>query len=369
MKLVTHRYGKSRVRLMKVLREGEAHAIKELTARVLLEGDFDRSYTDADNSQVVATDTMKNTLYVLAHEHLGAENEPFAQQVARHFLDRHRHVSQVIVELDERVWTRLPQQAYGFTRMRVLVFALHGMGPNTAWADRCADMLARILAGGPGVCAPRRGLVYAAKQAIPWRLARAVTARIPPELQARLVPLWSSRMYDWRTTRAFPLPMDHAGYVRVNLRGREPRGIVPPEEYSALCDQIAQGFLSFRDAASGRPIARRVHRMDELASRDAPARHRLPDLVVEWADVPPGAAPVIRSESLGELSWSSPKLTSGRAGNHEPDGWFVARGPGIGTGPTAAVHPIVDLVPTVYRWLGLEPDEALAGRPIPELAE
>lgn len=252
---------------------------------------------------------------------------------------------------------------------RVLVFALHGMGPNTAWADRCADMLARILAGGQGVGAPRRGLVYAAKQAIPWRLARAVTARIPPELQARLVPLWSSRMYDWRTTRAFPLPMDHAGYVRVNLRGREPQGIVPPEEYPALCAEIANGFLSFRDAASGRPIVRRVHQMDELAARDAPARHRLPDLIVEWADVPPGAAPVIRSQTLGELRWSSPRLTSGRAGNHEPDGWFVARGPGIGAGSTAAAHPIVDLVPTVYRWLGLEPDQAFAGRPIPELTE
>jgi urate oxidase len=122
MKLVTHRYGKSRVRLMKVLREreGEAHAIKELTARVLLEGDFDRSYTHADNTQVVATDTMKNTLYVLAHEHLGPENEPFAQQVARHFLDRHRHVSHVTVELEERVWARLAQQPYGFRHAEVM---------------------------------------------------------------------------------------------------------------------------------------------------------------------------------------------------------------------------------------------------------
>jgi urate oxidase len=63
---------------------------------------------------------MKNTLYVLAHEHLGAENEPFAQQVARHFLDRHRHVSHVTVELDERVWTRLAQQPYGFTHSEVM---------------------------------------------------------------------------------------------------------------------------------------------------------------------------------------------------------------------------------------------------------
>ncbi len=107
MELTAHRYGKSRVRLMKVLRDGDVHTIKELTARLLLEGAFERSYTAADNTQVVATDTMKNTLYVLAHQHLGHENEPFARQVADHFLDRYPHISRVTVELDERVWTRL----------------------------------------------------------------------------------------------------------------------------------------------------------------------------------------------------------------------------------------------------------------------
>ncbi len=107
MQLTAHRYGKSRVRLMKVLRDGDVHTIKELTARLLLEGAFERSYTAADNAQVVATDTMKNTIYVLAHQHLGHENEPFARQIADHFLDRYPHVSRVTVELDERVWSRL----------------------------------------------------------------------------------------------------------------------------------------------------------------------------------------------------------------------------------------------------------------------
>jgi urate oxidase len=120
MKLVAHRYGKSRVRLMKILRTGERHAIKELTARVLLDGAFDRSYTHADNAPVVATDTMKNTLYVLAHEQLGEENEPFARAVAQHFLDRHSHVSQVTVELEERVWTRMGDQPHSFTQSEVM---------------------------------------------------------------------------------------------------------------------------------------------------------------------------------------------------------------------------------------------------------
>jgi urate oxidase len=105
--LAAHRYGKSRVRLMKVLRDGPVHTVKELTARVLLEGAFDRCYTAAENTGVIATDTMKNTLNVLAHECLGAENEPFARRVASHFLDRYGAISRVTVTLDERVWSRL----------------------------------------------------------------------------------------------------------------------------------------------------------------------------------------------------------------------------------------------------------------------
>jgi urate oxidase len=112
VKLNAHRYGKSRVRVLKVLREGDArtgaaHMIKELSARVLLEGRFERSFTDADNADVVATDTMKNTINVLAHDHLGAENERFARRVSEHFLGRYVQISRVRVRLDERVWTRL----------------------------------------------------------------------------------------------------------------------------------------------------------------------------------------------------------------------------------------------------------------------
>lgn len=120
MKLAAQRYGKSRVRLLKVLRDGERHTVKELTARVLLEGDaFERSYTDADNALVVATDTMKNTLNVLAHAHLGRENEPFARRVAAHFLEHYAQVSRLTVELDERVWTRLRGHPHSFTQADV----------------------------------------------------------------------------------------------------------------------------------------------------------------------------------------------------------------------------------------------------------
>jgi urate oxidase len=108
-KLVDHRYGKSRVRVMKVLRDGATHTIKELDVAVALSGDFETSYTlpEGDNSKVVATDTMKNTVNVLAYEHLGPESERFAMVLGRHFLSRYEQVQQVRVEMTERVWNRM----------------------------------------------------------------------------------------------------------------------------------------------------------------------------------------------------------------------------------------------------------------------
>ncbi len=107
MKLLSQNYGKSRVRVMKVLKEGATHTVKELSVRVALEGDFDSSFTEADNSLVVPTDTVKNTVNILAHDHLGSDNEPFARCLAAHFLTRYAQVKKVRVWIEERLWDRL----------------------------------------------------------------------------------------------------------------------------------------------------------------------------------------------------------------------------------------------------------------------
>ena len=106
-KLVGHRYGKSRVRVLKVLRDGQTHTIKDLDVAVALSGDFETSYTAGDNSHVVATDTIKNTVNVFAKEHLGVETERFASVLARHFLGKYPQVKTAAVETSERLWGRL----------------------------------------------------------------------------------------------------------------------------------------------------------------------------------------------------------------------------------------------------------------------
>src|SRR5688572_24631621 len=107
MKLVSQNYGKQRVRVLRVLRGETRHDVKEVEFGVRLEGDFAASFTNADNRNVVPTDTMKNAVHALAHQHLGSQTEPFAVLLAKHFLTQYPQVRRVTVETEERRWNRL----------------------------------------------------------------------------------------------------------------------------------------------------------------------------------------------------------------------------------------------------------------------
>jgi urate oxidase len=107
MKLISHRYGKTRVRVLKVVRHGERHELKEADVNVTLEGDFESSYTRGDNSLVVPTDTLKNMVYALAKEKLGDEIEPFGLALGQILLDRYPQVTQATVRLSEQRWERM----------------------------------------------------------------------------------------------------------------------------------------------------------------------------------------------------------------------------------------------------------------------
>jgi urate oxidase len=102
-----NRYGKSAIRLVKLTRLPEGHQVRDLTVSIALEGDFAAAHVEGDNSGVVATDTMKNTVYALAPEHLVGAIESFGLVLARHFLGFDQ-VSTVTVSIDEHRWVRMP---------------------------------------------------------------------------------------------------------------------------------------------------------------------------------------------------------------------------------------------------------------------
>lgn len=108
MALLKNTYGKGRVRVMRIHREGDYHEVREATVQPMLEGEaFAASYTGPDNSKVVATDTIKNIVNIVARENLRAPNELFAKAVAQRFLDRYDHVERVTVTSRETIWRRL----------------------------------------------------------------------------------------------------------------------------------------------------------------------------------------------------------------------------------------------------------------------
>ncbi|KAG2048380.1 uricase [Suillus hirtellus] len=106
--LTNTRYGKDLVRVFRVVRDGEFHQVVEYNVTVLLEGDIETSYTVADNSVVVATDSMKNITYYLAKisPHI-LSPERFALHLGTHIVSRYAHIHRAFITLEKLRWSRI----------------------------------------------------------------------------------------------------------------------------------------------------------------------------------------------------------------------------------------------------------------------
>ena len=250
----------------------------------------------------------------------------------------------------------------------VVAFSAHGMMANTTRVDLLDDMLARVLTGRSNTRA-QRGRLRRVVEVFPLTWRRAATARVPRAFRDRLMTMWSAGGIAWERTPAFTLKADLQGYVRINLRGREQRGIVAPgAAWEELCTRITEGLLSFRDAETGEPFVAAVERIERVYP-DGDRRDRLPDLVVLWSDAPAGSHVAVDSPQFGRVGRSTPgRIPNGRSGNHRGEGFIIASGPGI---PEArrlgSGIGVIDLAPTVVRLLSAHAAVPLAGRPIPEL--
>jgi len=103
------RYGKDNIRLYKVHRDEKTgiQSVAEMTVRILLEGEIETSYTRADNSVVVATDTQKQTCYILAKQNPVIPIELFASIIGTHFVTKYNHIHGAHVKIIQQKWTRM----------------------------------------------------------------------------------------------------------------------------------------------------------------------------------------------------------------------------------------------------------------------
>lgn len=113
-RLIEHRYGKAGVRLLRMDRSREPHRLFEADIEIRLEGAFDEAYTAGDNSRVVPTDTMKNTVYALARQEPFEGPEELGILLARHFLTTKDQVRKAVVAVVERPWERFEEHPAAF---------------------------------------------------------------------------------------------------------------------------------------------------------------------------------------------------------------------------------------------------------------
>ena len=104
--LISHRYGKSGIRLVKVKRLPARDEVVDLTLGILLEGAFDAVYTEGDNRSCLPTDTMKNTVYAMARKNPIAHAESFATALADHFAAK-PGVTRARISVVEDRWDRI----------------------------------------------------------------------------------------------------------------------------------------------------------------------------------------------------------------------------------------------------------------------
>ncbi|MEB3360075.1 MAG: alkaline phosphatase family protein [Synechococcales bacterium] len=189
----------------------------------------------------------------------------------------------------------------------------------------------------------------------PWRLMRE-----------GVEPGWMPTMWYspfWPQMKAFALPSFADGHIRINLAGREQTGIVSPEDYDGLCDELTQLLYDLRDARTGQPVVAEVVRTRRYPTEDQD-RDRLPgpDLVILWDKHNP--IDVADSSRFGRIG----PLPHARPGSHRPTGFVMAKGPGIAPGSSIPQGQAIDLGPTILRLLDVPVPEHFDGKPIEAIA-
>lgn len=169
----------------------------------------------------------------------------------------------------------------------------------------------------------------------------------------------SSRDIDWSRTRAYSA--GNVGQVFINLKGREPQGIVEPgQEYEELRQQIITELADLRDTETGDRVAEQVFKREEVYSGEY--TDQLADILILPRN--------LEYIATGLSEFVSNKIMApsfAYTGTHRMDGIFMLRGDGLRRGCDAQDAHIVDMAPTILHLLGLPIPQGMDGSVLTEL--
>jgi predicted AlkP superfamily phosphohydrolase/phosphomutase len=185
------------------------------------------------------------------------------------------------------------------------------------------------------------------KDMMPKKVRRLIADSLPWWLRDKIGASINAAQIDWSRSKAFALPTDLEGCIRINLKGREPQGVVEPgEEYERLCQNIAADVRKLVNPETGMPVVNDVWIVHEHF--EGPMADHLPDITITWHNDAPISA--LHSDTMGTVTGESPDP---RTGTHSTRGFSLAFGDSVPAGTAASGH-LTDLGPTVLALLGLD---------------
>jgi predicted AlkP superfamily phosphohydrolase/phosphomutase len=187
---------------------------------------------------------------------------------------------------------------------------------------------------------------------------RALRRSVPRSLKPLLRELLNVPRVDFARSRAFTLPTDRNTYIRVNLQGREPRGVVAPgAAYERLLDRIEAEFRALINVTTGRPAVSDVLRLRALYPGER--AEDLPDIAILWSAE--AAIDTVSSPAIGEISRRAREL---RSGNHREEGFVLARGPAFKSGRARFTGDVLQIAPTLLELHGVAMPRQFAHGPL-----
>lgn len=159
----------------------------------------------------------------------------------------------------------------------------------------------------------------------------------------------------WHKMKAFALPSFSEGYVRINLKGREPNGLVDVEEYDAVCDEIITQLRALRNTKTGNSIVREVIR---TRTKETLTATGLPDadLIVMWNESE--LSDCVESDTHGRMG----PAPFQRSGSHSDRGFLFIQSPQVKPGSDLSDGHALDLAPTLLALMDAPQPEHLEGR-------
>lgn len=206
----------------------------------------------------------------------------------------------------------------------VMIFGLHGMRPALGFPAFLGPLLierdyTRVAGWSSQSWTDRALSLFAAtKRHTPEKIKQLYYKSVPSATTQKLAQPTMLPVYDWANTRAFSLPTDQYGWIRVNLAGRESQGIVPLEKYEELCKQLEKMLLGLT-TVDGDLLVEDITRTASSAA--AATDNPLPDLVIHWRDEV-FASPLQIRDSTIQGEFVGKKAT----GQHASEGFCIYRG-------------------------------------------